>query len=100
MQFDLLAFICVQGIVTGFLLWRLHRREAARDKREEARKQYDFLLIKGMGASLALAEATAKAVQQLPVKCNGDMSQALEYARQVKRDQKEFLQKQGIENLR
>lgn len=95
----LYSFICIQGMITGVLLWKLHKREAVREKREEARKQNDFFLIKGLGAAIALGEATAKAVQRLDLNCNGEMTRALEEARETKHAQKEFLQRQGIANL-
>ena len=42
-------------------------------------------------SAIALAEATAKAVQRIPdAKCNGDMHAALEYAQKVKHEQKDF----------
>jgi len=75
------------------------KREAARDKLHEAQKQNGLLLIKGVGAAIALGEATAIAVQRLDPACNGEMAQALENARDMKREQKEFLQQLGIENL-
>jgi len=104
------VIVSVPCILAVFCAWKLHRWEAARQKaaakqeeehkeQDEARKQHDFLVIKGVGASISLGEAIAKAVQQLPVECNGEMKQALDYARDTKREQKEFLQKQGIESL-
>ena len=54
-------------------------------------------LIQNTRAALALAEATAVAVQRIPdAHCNGDMHAALEYARKVKHEQKDFLTVQGI----
>ena len=48
-------------------------------------------------AAIALAEATAKAVQRIPdAKCNGDMHAALDYAAKIKHAQKDFLTSQGI----
>jgi len=79
--------------------WKLHQWTAARKQQATAQKQRDFLVIKGVLASIALSEAIAGAVQQLPVQCNGEMSRALEYARDAKREHKEFLFQQGIENL-
>nr|DAL85276.1 MAG TPA: hypothetical protein [Caudoviricetes sp.] len=58
------------------------------------------LVIKGVGAAIALGEATAKAVQRIPdARCNGDMEGALEYAKRVKHEQKDFLTEQASENL-
>ncbi len=94
----------IPSAFTAFLFWllerRIEKREKEKDKREEARKQLELNLIQSVNASLALSEATAKAVQRIPdAHCNGDMHTALEYAAKVKHDQREFLQKQGIENI-
>lgn len=71
-----------------------------RDEQETAREQLMLMLIQSTSASIALGEATAKAVQRIPdAKCNGDMSSALAYATSVKHTQKEFLAKQGIHSL-
>ena len=60
----------------------------------------DAALSADFPAAVALAEATARAVQRIPdAKCNGDMHAALDYAAKVKHDQKEFLAKQGIHAL-
>ena len=102
MYFDhtiLFAFISVPCIVLALFAWKLHQWTASRKQQAAAQKQRDFLVIKGLGAAISLGEATAKAVQQLPVECNGEMSRALDYARDAKREQKEFLFQQGIENL-
>ncbi len=65
--------------------------EAVQDAREAAREQNEVLLIQNTRAALALAEATAVAVQRIPdAHCNGDMHAALEYARKVKHAQKDF----------
>ncbi len=71
-----------------------------RDEQEKAREQLILMLIQSTSASIALGEATAKAVQRIPdAKCNGDMTAALAYATDVKHAQKEFLAKQGIHSL-
>ena len=51
-------------------------------------------------ASMALAEATASAVERIPdAHCNGDMHRAKEYAQKVKNDQRDFLKKCAIANM-
>jgi hypothetical protein len=56
--------------------------------------------VQSVNAAIALSEATAKAVQRIPdAHCNGDIQVALEYADRVKHDQRDFLQKQGIDNI-
>lgn len=57
-------------------------------------------LIKGVNAAIALGEATAKAVQRIPdAHCNGDMCKAIEYAAEIKHEQKDLLFRQGVEHL-
>jgi len=85
--------------MTGLFFWLLYRRERARDKREEARKESIHFLIRVICAIDAMGEETAKAVQRMDKECNGDMTRALEYARKVKQKHREFLQKHGIDNL-
>lgn len=100
------AFVAasVPSALFGFALWliqrRITKREKEREEKEEARKQHELLLVQGMGAAIALAEATAKAVERIPdAHCNGDMHAALEYAAKVKHQQKEFLSEQGVAAL-
>lgn len=124
-----IAFIAALGIpgaVTGFVVWNFERKITERDKarereaqeerraaeraaeersrqaaeRERAREEMEVILVQGIGAAIALGEATAKAVQRIPdAHCNGDMHQALEYATQIKHQQKDFLSRQGIKAL-
>lgn len=69
----------------------------AEEQRERAREELMILVIRSNGASIALGEATARAVQRIPdAHCNGDMHAALENAAQVKQAQQTFLEKQGI----
>lgn len=97
----LITLLGIPTAITAFCSWMLQRRitkrEAAMEAREKAREQNEVLIIKGMGAAIALGEATAQAVQRIPdAHCNGDMHQALDYASEMKHKQKDFLAKQGI----
>ena len=123
---EVLIIMGVPSAVTGFCFWviehRLQKRDQAekeermrrqqaekeermrrqqeQDEREAAKEENQFLIIKSVGAALALGEATAKAVQRIPdTHCNGDMHAALEYAQKVKHEQKDFLTKQGLQDL-
>ncbi len=97
-------FIAAMGIpsaVTGFGLWLLERkmekREKEREEKEKTRETQELLMVKSIGAAISLGEATAEAVARIPdAHCNGDMHKALEYAREIKHEQKEFLTRQGI----
>ena len=101
----LIAFLaCIPSAVVGLAIWFLQRRiskaEKAREERERIREKNELYIIETVGASLALGEATARAVQRIPdAHCNGDMHQALEYATKVKHDHKDFLHEQAIRNI-
>lgn len=100
----LLTLLGIPTAITSLGLWILQRkmakREEIRDKREASREKNEVLLIQNTRAALALAEATAIAVQRIPdAHCNGDMHAALEYARKVKHEQKDFLTEQGVKAI-
>lgn len=115
---DVTAIVIAASIpsaLTGFCFWLIEQRFQKRakkredeekerrkeeERREKLREQQELLLVQGVGAAIALGEATAKAVQRIPdAHCNGDMHAALEYAAKVKHEQKDFLARQGIEAL-
>ncbi len=99
----LLAFIAAMGVpgaIMGLVVWKLERRiskrESEAEQHEKSQKDLLALLVESTSASIALGEATAKAVQRIPdAHCNGDMKGALEYATTVKHRQKEFLTETG-----
>lgn len=86
---------------TGFCFWLLERRiaknEEKKREREEARRKNEVLTIKGINASIALGEACALALKN--GHANGETEAALKYAKEVKHEQKDFLQSEGIANL-
>lgn len=115
---DFSKILMIMGIpsaVTAFCFWLIEKRIKERDdkinenqrkkqekieQKEKVREESQYLLIQSVNAAIALAEATAKAVQRIPdAHCNGDMHTALEYAQEVKHEQKEFLARQGIHNI-
>lgn len=92
------------SLLAGFLFRRFEKRvdkiEEEREQKEKNQERHQLLILRSINASIALGEATAKAVQRIPdAHCNGDMHAALEYAQQVKHEQKNFLQEQAVENL-
>lgn len=111
----LIAAMSIPSAITGFCFWLLEQRIEKRAKKEEKeregrqkeaddrernREKSELYIIKSVQASLALGEATAKAVQRIPdARCNGDMHAALEYAQKVKHEQKDFLSEQALKNL-
>ena len=97
----LVSLLGIPTAITAFCSWLLQRRITKRDERMEAREQAreknDILIIKSTGAAIALGEATAAAIKS--GHCNGEMEAALEYARKVKHEQKDFLTEQGVSAL-
>lgn len=99
------SIISSSAMVVVAIIEALAARDRRRDKREREQlaqqqrlqEQLMLKLIESNWAAIALAEATAKAVQRIPdAHCNGDMHEALEYAGRIKHSQKEFLAAQGI----
>lgn len=104
MQFDLtsmLAFLGIPSAITGLCFWAIQRnltkRDSQRDEQDKLREKNEILLIKSVGAAIALGEATAIAMQR--GKCNGEMEAALIYAQTIKNEQKDFLTEQGVKNM-
>ena len=104
MSSTLLSWIQVLGIpflIASVILWWLgrafRRRDAEEKERETVREKNNILLIRSVGASIALGEATAHAIQR--GYANGDMEAALEYAQQVKHEQKDFLTEQAQKSI-
>ena len=72
-------------------------RERREDEKDKAREEMSITILDATNAAIALGEATAKAVQRIPdAHCNGDMHDALDYARIVKHRQRDFLTKSGV----
>ena len=102
-----LAFVAAMGIpsaIMGLIIWRLERRIDKREKeqaaQEQGQKDLFVLVVQGTNAAIALGEATARAVQRIPdAHCNGDMHDALDYAADIKHQQKDFLTRQGVSSL-
>lgn len=112
---DLLISTGVTSALIGFCFWLLEKRisehaekeqeeRTARqkqiDEKEKNREQLQYAMLKAIDGSLALSEATAKAVQRIPdAKCNGDMHSALEYELKSKHDLENFLTRQGVNHV-
>lgn len=69
------------------------------DEKERARAERDFLVVKGVMASIGLGEAQAKELQK-EGKVNGNTSSALDYATEIKHKIEDFYTHQGVENLK
>ena len=100
----LLVTMSVPSAITAFCFWlierKIERRDKEQEKRDEARRKNEIIIIECMNAAMALSEATAKAVQRIPdAHCNGDMHEALDYANNIKHKHREFMTEQGINAL-
>ena len=91
----IITFVAAMGIPSALTSYMLSRHEKRLEKRDEQREKerakkekdmdkHQLLLLETINASLALGEATARAVQRIPdARCNGDMHAALEYAQKL-----------------
>ena len=75
----------------------MENREKKLAEKEKAREKNEELIIKSVGAAIALGEATATALKN--GHCNGETEAALQYAREIKHEQKDFLAEQVVKNL-
>lgn len=87
--------------VTAFCFWlieeKMKRERQEREQKEAIRQQSEILLIKSVMAAIALGEAAATALKN--GHANGETEAALEYARKIKHEQKDFLTEQGIKGI-
>lgn len=100
----ILVAMSIPSAFTGLCFWLLKRhidkKDKEREQKEKSREMLMMNMMKGVNSSLALGEATAKAVQRIPdAHCNGDMHKALEYASETKHELKDFLTEQGIHHI-
>lgn len=101
---ELLTQWGVPTAITGLLIWWLKRyidkRDAARERHDQAVEKYMMLIMQTSRATNVLAEATAKAVQRIPdAHCNGDMTSALAEAARIQKEEKDFLFQQGVDHI-
>ena len=74
---DVIAIGVMQAVVIAmgiwFLQWNISKREEATEKREQEPEDKEYKLLTAVNASIALGEATAKAVQRIQdLHYNGD----------------------------
>lgn len=90
----------IVGVLIGLLNKKIDKRDKLREERERARIKNETMIIKLTMASLSLGEATAEAVQRLPdAHCNGDMTAALEFARDTKAAYRDFEHEQTAKTV-
>lgn len=95
----LLLAMSIPSGVTAFCFWLVEEKmkRERREQEEKVRQKREVLLIKSVMASIALGEAAATALKN--GHANGETEAALEYARKIKHEQKDFLTEQGIKGL-
>lgn len=100
-ELDIAQLVALMGIpsaITGLCFWliqrRLTKRDEELDRRDAARERNEVLLVRSVGAAIAIGEATATALKNGHT--NGETEAALEYAKRIKHEQKDFLTEQGI----
>lgn len=103
-ELDIAQLVAIMGIpsaITGLCFWMIQRRLTKRDeeldRRDAARERNEVLLVRSVGAAIALGEATATAMKNGHT--NGETEAAIEYARKIKHEQKDFLTEQGIKAI-
>ena len=93
----IIAILMAASVPSAIFAAYVRRMEKKIDEKDKAREEHEFLILKSINASIALGEATAEAVARIPdANCNGDMHAALDYAREVKHEQKDFLNRQAV----
>ena len=85
--------------LTAFINWKFRSLEKRIDEKEQARAERDYLVVKGVMASIGLGEAQARELQK-DGKVNGNTSSALEYATDIKHKIEDLYTQQGVNNLK
>ena len=101
----LIIAMSIPSGVTAFCFWVIEQKikkqqteaEEKEKIREKNREKNEVLIIKSVMASIALGEAAATALKN--GHANGETEAALEYARKIKHEQKDFLTEQGIKGI-
>lgn len=92
-----IELLAAASIPSALFASYIRRVEKRREQEEEARRQYELYQVKMLTATAGLCEANAIALQN--GKCNGETHKALDYLKEVKHDQRDFLVFQGIDHL-
>ncbi|MBQ9096940.1 MAG: serine/threonine protein kinase [Clostridia bacterium] len=101
------AMIMAAGIpsaITGILVWwikrKIDKQDEERQERERNQERLMILIMQTGRATSVLSEATARAVQRIPdAHCNGDMKKALDDAKRIQTEEKDFLINKGIKHI-
>jgi hypothetical protein len=101
---ELILAAGIPSAVFSFIIWIFKR---SIDKRDKAKAEHDknvetlmLMIMQTSRATNVLAEATARAVQRIPdAHCNGDMTEALDKASKIQKEEQAFLIDQGIHSI-
>ncbi len=101
LEICLLLFGGLISLTVGVFLYKINKKidndKHQKQEQEDARKQFETFMVKGITATMTLCEANAVALQN--GRCNGETHAALDYMNKVKREQRDFLMSQGINHL-
>ena len=96
----ILSASAILSLPVWFLKRYIDKKEKKREEREQRMERWMVLTMQTNRATNILVEATAKAVQRIPdAHCNGDMTAALEEAKRMQNEEKEFILGQGVEHI-
>ena len=77
----LVAAMCIPSALTGFCFWmlerRITRREAEQDRKDEARRRNEIIVIHGMNAAIALGEATGICMMRWSMRGGSSMNRRI-----------------------
>lgn len=94
----------IPSAITGLLVWwikkKIDKQDEERQEREKNQERLMILIMQTGRATSVLSEATARAVQRIPdAHCNGDMKKALDDAKRIQTEEKDFLINKGIKHI-
>ena len=94
----------IPSAITGLRVWwikkKIDKQDEDRQEREKNQERLMILIMQTGRATSVLSEATARAVQRIPdAHCNGDMKKALDDAKRIQTEEKDFLINKGIKHI-
>lgn len=100
MSFVSILLTAVVGILVSRLNRRIEESDKEKERKDQAKLEHTALMVHLTMASLSLGITTAEAIQRIPdANCNGEMHEALSFAKEAKREYRDFQQRQTAERL-
>lgn len=97
----LIMSMSIPSTLTAYLFKQFEKKQDKRQKnidvKEKTLEEQQKLLVKSVRAAISLGEATALALKNGHT--NGETEEALDYAKQIKTEQDDFLTDQAIANV-